>query len=160
MISEEHLKLFAVIAAALGAAMAGYFRVKRVIDAINHAVNDRQPGEPTLRDMVFESRGQQKAMLREQCEMKERQVDMHGDLRQIVRWRDGYIGGSLDSGQKVEQFVQETRSRLEHIDESVEVLRSTCYQLGCPLRTGEADAENCGRDPLPGDVVEDDEAEE
>jgi hypothetical protein len=102
----------------------------------NKAVNNRQPHEKPLYEMVKDTYvlGIANSL----------------SLKKFELWYDGYDGGPLDTGQKAQAFVDRSdkcfddlRVHLDQIEQRVEEIRSEVLadvmKYGCPVAKREAD---------------------
>jgi peptidoglycan hydrolase CwlO-like protein len=93
----------------------------------NRAVNCRMPGEPTIWEMVRETKQ----------DVKEIQKEVRG----LTSWKEGYKDGPLDSGHKVEEFVNNMKNLQDCVggfDTKINDLNKQIKKYGCPVRQKEA----------------------
>jgi len=94
-------------------------RTNRNAGQANEAVNHRKDGQPSLIHLV---------------------EDMHSKVTQISSWKDTYSSGSLDSGDKVEEFVR----KVDSIDKKADIAAEKCLENSKQLNRIEADIKRYG----------------
>lgn len=55
-------------------------------------------------------------------------IENHAIAHELKQWKDGYKGGPLDDGEKVQEFVGETRGRLQGHSDQIRELKQANEQ--------------------------------
>ena len=101
---DQLIPAVTALIAGLGALLAAL--AKKHAKQANDAVNRRHvTGTPRIYDMV---------------------LDLHTQAAELVQWKRSYDGGPLDSGEKVERFVERIDQDIHTLREDVTHIRENC----------------------------------
>lgn len=96
-------------------------RLNEVNDAVNHRhVKTDDESAPKLYDLAWENRA--------------RVNTIGSHVVELIGWKDQYKDGPLDTGDKVKQFVRETREHFDRIETKVD---NIAQRPGCGFKEGE-----------------------
>jgi len=106
------------LCAMFGTVVTGWFAYigKRNAEQANDAVNHRhRTGSPRLYDQVLT--------------LGERLGEIRASLRSVEAWKNDYMGGPLDTGPKVVEFVRTMHTNLNDVHDRLKRIESACTDL-------------------------------
>lgn len=112
----------------IGAATAWIaLRAKKAAEEANDAVNHRHK--------KVAAKGVEVSEVAPPLKLYDLAWENHQKVDELIQWKRGYDGGPLDSGTKVEEFVEKTNSRLQAVESNIKHIRGSVEHCKehCPV---------------------------